>query len=86
MLTDWINLAAVQAETRRLTAVGAALISFLVVSKMAEWILGPGDLANFVKYVDDGVVGIVVLFYACKLVYELYLEVKGKGNVNVLGA
>lgn len=79
-IKDWINLTSIQAEARRLSAMIAALVSFLVLSTLVTKIVGPGWLTTCIGYVEKFVLLVLVLFYAGRLLYDVYLEIKGTGH------
>jgi hypothetical protein len=82
-LKDWVHISALQAESRRTTAVAAALLSFFIISWLVKWAVGPGRLATWIGYIDDFVLVVVFLFYAGRLLYDVFKELTGAGNANV---
>lgn len=79
---DWFSLTAIQAESRRTTAVAAALVSFWAISKLTRLMVGPGALATFIVCVDDIVLAVVFLSYTVRLLYDIYRELTRDGNAN----
>lgn len=87
---DWVNPDGLKAEVRRTIGVGAALISFLLISKLSEWILGSGYLALWVRHIEEFVVLMVVFLYGIRLVFDIikkeWLKDNGIKSIIVLAA
>jgi hypothetical protein len=75
---DWIDIPAVQAQSRHLTAVGAAVLTFLLLSSLVGWVVGPGFIRNLIEGTDGVVLASLVVVYGFRVVY--YHAIKGSGG------
>lgn len=83
-LKEWIDVQALKGQSKHTTAVAGAFVSFYLVSLLAKWIVGPGELATAIGYIDKFVLVVLLLLYAGRLLYDIFKGLRGNGNASIV--
>ena len=81
-IKDWIDIPALQGQSRHLTAVAGVLLSLFIISHLAKLLFGEGLLVTSLDYIDKFLAFVAILFYGGRLVYHLVKVEKGTGHAN----
>jgi len=81
---DWVDLPILKTITRHTIGSIAALISYVTVSRLVEWAVGPGMIRDYVEYADQFILGVIFLYFILTVGYDLVREIKrnaGAGSI-----
>jgi hypothetical protein len=80
-IKDWIDIPALQSQSRHATAVIGVLFSLFIITHLAKFLFGEGILVIYLVYIDDFLTWVVVLLYGLAWVYHILKE-GWKGHAN----
>jgi hypothetical protein len=83
-LRDWVDVPALQGQSKHTTAVAGVLLSLFIISRLAERLFGSGTLVTYLAYIDDALTFVAVLLYGGRMVYHLIKAQKGNGNAHLV--
>lgn len=73
---DWVDLPVLKIISRHTVGAVAALMSYFIVSRLLEWLVGPGMMRDLVEYSDQFILGAIFLYFILTVGYDLYREFK----------
>lgn len=75
-LEDWVDVKALRTIAKHTSGCAGALLSFILISRLAEWGIGPGFFRFVLEYVDKMVLVVIFLYFLWTVGYDLYREIK----------
>ena len=79
---DWIDLPILKMISRHTVGSIAALISYVAVSRLVEWAVGPGMIRDYVERADQFILGIIFLYFILTVGYDLFREIRRNAGSN----
>jgi len=75
-LADWLDLKILQLLSRHTSGAVGALLSYICISRLVRWGVGPGTFSFYLEYIDKAVLFAIFLYFLLSVGYHLWGEVK----------
>ena len=75
-VSDWLDLKLLQLLSRHTSGAAGALISYIIISRLVEWSIGPGVLRFMLEYIDKTVLMVIFLYFLFSVGYPLWEEIR----------
>jgi hypothetical protein len=83
-IRDWIDIPALQGQSRHTTAVAGVLLSLFIIAHLADLLFGQGILLSYLAYIDDFLTVVVILLYGGRMVYHIMKKEGQNGHPNLV--
>jgi hypothetical protein len=70
-INDWIDVPVLRLISKHTIGSIAGLLSYVAVSRLVEWTVGPGLVRDYIVYSDQFILGALFLYFIVTIGYDL---------------